>query len=105
MFDFLFGTTRKIRNFASIHSVEKAVEKYMAMSLENLKNERDTAKQNFGDSPEKEKLIGEIFTLQGGHEIAKLRAMSAGAKVLTEVDKERSRYRDLKAKLLAAAKG
>ena len=104
MLDFLFGTTRKIRNLQSIHQIEKTTERYMRMPLEQLQQDHQFFTEAAKDAEKKSKMIGEIYQSQAAIESAKISANSTGVTALNQVQQQRLKYRDLKAKLLEVAK-
>jgi hypothetical protein len=105
MLDFLFGTTRKIRNLSSIHQIEKTTERYMRMPFEQLQQDHQFFTEAAKDAEKKSKMIGEIYQAQSAIESAKIAANSTGIQALGTVQQHRLKYQGLKAKLLEAAKG
>jgi len=104
MLDFLFGTTRKIRNLQSIHQIEKTTERYMRMPLEQIQQDHQFFTEAAKDAEKKSKMIGEIYQAQSTIESAKISANSAGVAALNQVQQQRLKYQTLKTKLLDAAK-
>lgn len=105
MLDFLFGTTRKIRNLQSIHQIEKTTERYMRMPLEQIQQDHQFFTDAAKDAEKKSKMIGEIYQAQSAIESAKISANSTGVTALNQVQQHRLKYQSLKSKLLDAAKG
>lgn len=105
MFDFLFGTTCRIRNLKSISQIEKSTKAYMKMPLEQLEHEHRFFTDAAKDAEKKSKLIGEIYQAQSTIEAAKITANSTGVTALNQVQQHRLKYQSLKSKLLDAAKG
>ena len=104
MLDFLFGTTRKIRNLQSIHQIEKTTERYMRMPLEQVHQDHQFFTDAAKDAEKKSKMIGEIYQSQAAIESAKISANSQGVTALNQVQQQRLKYQSLKSKLLEAAK-
>lgn len=104
MLDFLFGTTRKLRNLSSIHQIERTTERYMRMPLDQVEHDHKFFTDAAKDAEKKSKMIGEIYQSQAAIESAKISANSQGVAALNQVQQHRLKYRDLKAKLLEAAK-
>ena len=105
MFDFLFGSARKIRNLSSIHQIEKTTERYMRQPLEQLQQDHQFFTEAAKDAEKKSKMIGEIYQSQAAIESAKISANSQGVTALNQVQQHRLKYQSLKSKLLDAAKG
>lgn len=105
MLDFLFGTTRKIRNLQSIHQIERTTERYMRMPIEQVEADHKIFTDAAKDAEKKSKIIGEIYQSQSAIESAKISANSQGVTALNQVQQQRLKYQSLKAKLLDAAKG
>lgn len=104
MLDFLFGTTRKLRNLQSIHQIEKTTERYMRMPIEQVEQDHKFFTDAAKDAEKKSKLIGEIYQAQSAIESAKISANSQGVAALNQVQQQRLKYQTLKTKLLDAAK-
>lgn len=105
MFDFLFGSARKIRNLQSIHQIERTTERYMRQPLEQVQADHQLFTDAAKDAEKKSKLIGEIYQAQSTIESAKISANSTGVAALNQVQQHRLKYQSLKSKLLEAAKG
>ena len=105
MLDFLFGSARKIKNLSSIHQIEKTTERYMQMPLDQVEHDHKFFTEAAKDAEKKSKMIGEIYQAQSTIESAKISANSTGVTALNQVQQHRLKYRDLKTKLLDAAKG
>jgi hypothetical protein len=105
MLDFLFGTTRKIRNLSSIHQIEKTTESYMGLPIEQLQKDHKFFTDAAKDAGKKSKMIEDIYQAQSAIESAKIQANSTGVQALNQVQQHRLKYQSLKSKLLDAAKG
>jgi len=104
MLDFLFGTTRKLRNLQSIHQIDRTTERYMRMPIEQVEHDHKFFTDAAKDAEKKSKMIGEIYQAQSTIESAKISANSAGVAALNQVQQQRLKYQTLKTKLLDAAK-
>ena len=74
------------------------------MPLEQLQQDHQFFTEAAKDAEKKSKMIGEIYQSQAAIESAKISANSTGVTALNQVQQQRLKYRDLKAKLLEVAK-
>lgn len=104
MLNWLFEKVKQGKTLGDINWIERQTERYFNQQLQTIQAEHREIMTIAKDAQAKGRLIGEIYQELGAIESANIAANAEGVKALGSVKYQRSKYRNLKSKLLEAAK-